>query len=175
MEESGAGIVICPSTEANLGDGLCDLPRWLAGRSAMSIGSDSHVTRSWPEELRLLEYGQRLHLRQRNVAAAPDMQSPSTAQRLFGRCLAGGAAAAGFAAWGLEAGARADLLVLDTDEPALLGVPDTHLLDAVVFSSPASPWRDVMVAGRWVVRDHRHHAGDGVDFRSALAELAGLA
>ena len=57
---SGAGVVLCPSTEANLGDGLPDLPRWLDGATPLSIGSDSHVTRDWREELRLLEYGQRL-------------------------------------------------------------------------------------------------------------------
>ncbi|MBL8314518.1 MAG: formimidoylglutamate deiminase, partial [Rubrivivax sp.] len=72
VARSGAGIVICPSTEANLGDGLCDLPGWLGAGVPMAIGSDSHVTRSVSEELRLLEYGQRLALRQRNVASAPE-------------------------------------------------------------------------------------------------------
>jgi formimidoylglutamate deiminase len=91
---SGAGIVLCPGTEANLGDGLCDLPRWLHSDTPIALGTDSHVTRSWPDELRLLEYGQRLALRQRNVAADPDV-TPSTAARLVARCLSGGAAAAG--------------------------------------------------------------------------------
>ncbi len=69
---SGAGVVLCPSTEANLGDGLPDLDAWLARDVPLSIGSDSHVTRAWREELRLLEYGQRLQQRRRNVAAAPE-------------------------------------------------------------------------------------------------------
>jgi len=147
---SGAGVVLCPSTEANLGDGLPDLPRWLGGATPLSIGSDSHVTRDWREELRLLEYGQRLALRRRNVAAAPEAGQPSTAARLFERMLAGGAAAAGLGAAGLRVGARADLLVIDADDPALAGCDDEHLLDALVFSSPTTPFAKAMVAGRWI-------------------------
>ena len=148
---AGAGVVLCPGTEANLGDGLCDLPRWLQSGTPLSLGSDSHVTRSWPEELRLLEYGQRLALRQRNVAADPDV-NPSTAARLFERCVAGGGAAVGQAKWGLVAGARADLLLLNDRDPALIGLPQSHLLDGVIFSAPAQPFTRAMVAGRWVPR-----------------------
>ena len=147
---TGAGIVLCPSTEANLGDGLPDLPRWLATHTPLSIGSDSHVTRDWREELRLLEYGQRLALRRRNVGAAPEINAPATAARLFERTLVGGAAAAGFKHWGLQSGARADLLVIDAQDPALADVDPDHLLDALVFSSPARPFAQVMVGGRWV-------------------------
>ena len=173
VTESGAGVVICPSTEANLGDGFCDLPRWLASRAVLSIGSDSHVTRDWREELRLLEYGQRLLLRQRNIAAAPELGSPASAQRLFNCSLSGGATAAGFTNWGLQPGARADLLVVDTNDASLLGLPDEHLLDALVFSSPSRPWRDVMVCGRWVVRDHRHDVDAAQAFRAAMLALRG--
>jgi formimidoylglutamate deiminase len=145
---SGAGVVLCPGTEANLGDGLPDLPHWLAAGVPLSVGSDSHVTRTWPEELRWLDWGQRLHLRQRNVAAAPGSE-PATAARLFQRMLAGGGAAAGFAHWGLQAGARADLLVVDTEEDALQGLPASHVLDGLVFAAPRRPFSAVMVAGRW--------------------------
>ena len=124
----GAGVVLCPGTEGNLGDGLADLPGWLAAGVPLAIGSDSQVTRAWPEELRWLEYGQRLGLRRRNVSAAPGVE-PSTAAWLFDCVSAGGAAAAGFARWGLQAGARADLLVLDPRDPALRGLPPDHLLD----------------------------------------------
>jgi len=172
VAQSGAGIVLCPSTEANLGDGLCDLPRWLAAGAAFSIGSDSHVTRDWREELRLLEYGQRLLLRRRNIAAAPESGSPASAQRLFNGSLAGGAAAAGFDSWGLQAGARADLLVVDAEDESLLGLPVEQLLDALVFSSPCRPWRDVMVSGRWVVRNHRHGAENTQAFKAAMSGLA---
>jgi formimidoylglutamate deiminase len=174
VAKSGAGIVICPSTEANLGDGLCDLPRWLAAGAGWSIGSDSHVTRDWREELRLLEYGQRLLLRRRNIAAAPELGMPASAERLFNDSLAGGAAAAGQDRWGLRTGARADLLVVDTDDESLLGVPDGQLLDALVFSSPCRPWRDVLVAGRWVLRNHRHDAATAPAFQAAISGLAGL-
>lgn len=144
---SGAGIVLCPGTEANLGDGLPDLPRWLAAGVPLTVGSDSQVTRGWVEELRWLEYGQRLVLRQRNVAAAPGQQ-PSSAARLFDAAVTGGARAAGFAAWGLTPGARADCLVLNREADTLRGLPDEHLLDAVVFGSNGSPWQSVWVAGR---------------------------
>ena len=148
---SGAGVVLCPGTEANLGDGLSDLPGWLAGTTPLSLGTDSHVTRTASEELRWLEYGQRLHLRRRNVAAdatLPPAAQPSTAARLFERVLAGGSAAAGLGPAGLRVGARADLLVLDDADPALAGVPASHRLDAWVFGAPQRPVRQAWVAGR---------------------------
>lgn len=150
----GAGVVLCPSTEANLGDGVTDLPGWLKQGVPISLGTDSHITRSAMEELRLLEYAQRLTRRLRCVAAAPQAAEPSTAARLWSRVLQGGGPAAGFALWGLQVGARADLLVVDTATPALLGIPPSHMLDALVFSSPIRPFRDVLVAGRWVTRNH---------------------
>jgi formimidoylglutamate deiminase len=173
VARSGAGVVICPSTEANLGDGLCDLPGWLAAGVPLSIGSDSHATRDWREELRWLDYGQRLALRRRNVSAAPEAGRPSTAERLFERVTCGGAAAAGERAWGLVVGARADALVADAADPTLLGVPPSHALDAMVFSSPGRPWRDVMVGGRWVIRDHlhAHEAAIASAFVAVMAEL----
>jgi len=168
---SGAGVVLCPGTEANLGDGLCDLPRWLASGTPLSLGSDSHVTRSWPEELRWLEYGQRLSLHQRNVAAQPGTQA-ATAARLFERCLAGGAAAAGQARWGLVAGARADLLLLDGAEPALQGLPASHGLDGLVFAAPGRPFARTMVAGRWVDPEASRHE-HGNRFEATMAALWG--
>lgn len=145
---TGAGVVICPGTEANLGDGLIDLPRWLASSTPLSIGSDSQVIRSWPEELRWLEYGQRLALRQRNVSAEPGVQG-STAARLFERVLAGGAAAAGWGPHGLQVGARADLLELNLNHSALRGIPAAQLLDALVFAAVDRPFLRSLVAGRW--------------------------
>ncbi len=151
VARAGAGVVLCPTTEANLGDGFADLPAWLASGTALSIGSDSQVTRSWAEEVRWLEYGQRLRLRQRNVAAGPERGIGSTAAHLLGRTQAGGAAAAGFAQWGLVAGARADLLVIDESAPGLLGLPASHTLDALVFATDAPAFSEVWVAGRRVV------------------------
>jgi len=152
VAKSGAGAVICPTTEANLGDGLTDVAAWLDAGTALAIGSDSHVTRDWREELRLLEYGQRLQRRARNIAAAPALQRPATAERLFARINSGSASAAGETSWGLVAGARADALVVDGAQPALLGVPLERSLDVMIFSSPSRLFADVMVAGRWVLR-----------------------
>ena len=160
VAKGGAAAVICPTTEANLGDGTTDIAAWLNAGTAVSIGSDSHVTRDWREELRLMEYGQRLRHRARNIAASPRKGGgqTATAERLFSRVTTGGAAAAGHALWGLMVGARADALVVDPSEPALLGVPPSRTLDAMVFSSPAQPFANVMVAGRWMVRDGVHTA-----------------
>jgi len=156
VAESGAGIVLCPSTEANLGDGLTDLPRWLASGVPMSVGSDSQVSRNWAEELRWLEYGQRLLRRERNVSAAPRQGEPSTAARLLNAALAGGARAAGQAPWGLVKGARADALVLPPQAPGLLGVAPSRALDAWVFATDAPQPHAVYVAGRQVVDQGRH-------------------
>ncbi len=171
VARSGAGVVVCPGTEANLGDGLTDLPGWLAGGVPLSLGSDSQVTRSWAEELRWLEYGQRLALGRRNVAAQPGVR-PASAARLFEAALAASAAPAGLAHWGLVCGARADFLVLDTSDASLLGVPASHSLDALVFSSPGDAIRDVYVAGEAVVRERRHAAQDAIAGRFAQAMAA---
>ena len=149
VRQSGASIVICPATEANLGDGVFDLPGYAAAGGNWSIGSDSHVTRSWPEELRLLEYSQRLTLRQRNIAAHI-LSHESSATGLFEAALAGGGAASGQPTGGLKSGRRADFVTLDMNSPSLLGLPADYLLDAVVFSSPGAIFNDVCVAGRRV-------------------------
>ena len=173
VADSGAGIVLCPSTEANLGDGLPDLPRWLAARVGLAIGSDSQVGRSWPQELRWLDYGQRLALRQRNVAAAPELGLDATAARLFNRALAGGAGAAGFDDWGLRTGARADLLVVDAQAPGLRGLPASHALDALVFATDAPAFAEVWVAGERVVQDGQHRDAEAIGerFDAAMAAL----
>lgn len=173
VARAGACALICPSTEANLGDGLTDVAAWLDTGTAIAIGSDSHVTRDWREELRLLEYGQRLQRRARNIAAAPATGQTATAERLFARVTTGSAAAAGQPDWGLVAGARADALVLDSDEPALLGVPPSRLLDAAVFSSPGRAFDDVLVAGRWALRAGRHPRENEIAtaFRAAMQGL----
>jgi formimidoylglutamate deiminase len=156
VARSGACAVICPTTEANLGDGTTDLIAWLKAGTTLSIGSDSHVTREWREELRLLEYGQRLQHRARNISASSATGHSATAERLFSRLVTGGAPACGHTLWGLTVGARADALLVNSSEPALLGVPESRTLDAMIFSSPSAPFADVMVAGRWVIRDGVH-------------------
>ena len=127
LKQAGAAIVICPTTEANLGDGVFDLPTWLQLGGAWSVGSDSHVCRDWREELRLLEYSQRLVRRERNVAARAAGRE-STAAVLFDGALKGGAAGTGAQASGFEVGARAvwqELAATDDVE---------HSLDREIFS-----------------------------------------
>jgi formimidoylglutamate deiminase len=153
---SGAGIVICPSTEGNLGDGLADLPTWLQHGVPMAIGSDSHVCRQWNEELRWLEYGQRMHLQKRNVAASPSTGQSASATRLFEAAISAGGRAAGQKHWGLTVGARADMLVLNPLASGLLGIPASHLLDAYVFACDIPAIRDVFVAGQQVIFEGRH-------------------
>ena len=151
IKDSGAAIVICPSTEANLGDGVFDYSGNAGLRGNWSIGSDSHVTRSWPEELRMLEYSQRLTQRKRNIAASV-ADGGSTASALFEAALAGGSAATSQPVGGIAIGNRADFAVLDLQSTALLGVPDAHLLDALVFSSPVARFAEVFVGGRSVMQ-----------------------
>jgi formimidoylglutamate deiminase len=165
LQGTGASIVLCPSTEANLGDGVFDLPAWLGAKGSWSVGSDSHVTRSWAEELRLLEYSQRLVLRQRNVAARVAARE-STAGVLLQGVVGGGSAAAGLALGGFAVGQRADLAVIDAAAPALAGVPEQHLLDALVFSSPGAGMKQVRVAGRAV-----QMKPDAADHAAAMRQL----
>lgn len=145
VAQRGAAIAICPSTEANLGDGVFDYPAYAAAGGHWSIGSDSHVTRSWPQELWLLEYSQRLTLRRRNVAAQP---GGSSAAALFEGALAGGRAACGLPLGSITRGNRADFVVLDDQSPALLGVPGAQTLDALVFSSPHAAPTQVYQCGQ---------------------------
>lgn len=152
LAASGAVAGLCPTTEANLGDGLFPLPAYLAHGGRLGIGSDSQVSVSPVEELRWLEYGQRLSLKRRNVAA----DGASTGGRLMRLALAGGAQALARPIGAIAPGHRADLVVLDSEHPILTGRRGDAALDAYVFSGNVSPVRDVMVGGRWVVRDGRH-------------------
>ncbi|MGE0329986.1 MAG: formimidoylglutamate deiminase [Ramlibacter sp.] len=169
LHAAGASIVICPSTEANLGDGVFDYPGWAGQGGRWSIGSDSHVTRRATEELRLLEYSQRLARRQRNIAAQAGGGGSSAAWLLQG-ALRGGGAAAGLALGGLVAGQRADFCVLDAQAPALAGIAPAHVLDAAVFSSPDAPVAAVYVAGTAAAAlDARNQAAFTVAMRALWA------
>ena len=152
----GAGVVLCPSTEADLGDGLTDLDGWLDAGVPISVGSDSQASRSPMTELRWLELGQRLAHRRRNLAARPELGVDSTAALLFDRVLQGGAAAAGWDSAGLRPGARADLLVVEPEAQGIAGAPASHRLDALVFATDAPAFREVWVAGRQRVHEGRH-------------------
>jgi formimidoylglutamate deiminase len=171
LAKSGAVAGLCPTTEANLGDGLFNAPPYIAEGGAWGIGSDSHISISPLEELRWFEYGQRLVRRRRNVLRAE--AEGHIGAGLYRAALAGGAQAMGRHIGRLEEGARADLLVLDPDSPLLTGMEGDMLLDAWVFSGNASSVRDVMVGGSWVVQDRRHpkEAEIAERYRKTLKEL----
>ena len=170
LAASGATACLCPTTEANLGDGLFPLPDYLRHGGRIAIGSDSHVSINPFEELRWLEYGQRLRSQSRNVAS---LQDPHVGRGLFERALAGGAQAAGLGAIGLEEGAPADLVVLDARDPMLAGHDRSTLLDALVFSGYRLPIERVMVDGKWRVAggEHADRSEAARDFAEALANL----
>lgn len=155
---SGAVAGLCPTTEANLGDGLFELEGWMGAGGSLGVGSDSHVSVSPVEELRWLEYGQRLRSGARNVAAG--REDRSTGRILLEAAVTGGERALRRGAGGLAPGRRADLVVLDDGHPAMAGREEDDLLDAWIFATTAPAVRHVMVGGRWVVRDGRHPGRD---------------
>ncbi len=170
LAESGAVAVLCPSTEANLGDGLFPLHAYLSHGGRIAIGSDSHISINPFEELRWLEYGQRLATLSRNVVSLRDSHVGS---ELFARALEGGALASGQPLAGIQAGAPADLVALSDDDPMLAGHDDASRLDALVFSGYPLPVERVMVAGEWRVVDtvHVERERARTEFAAALASL----
>ncbi len=167
---TGAVVCLCPSTEANLGDGLFPLRPFLDSGGTIAIGSDSQVSINPFEELRWLEYGQRLATGTRNVVA---LDHGHVGHELFRRVLAGGACAVGQRTAGLVPGAYADLVVLDEDDAMLAGHDDPSWLDALVFSGYPLPIERVMVHGEWRVIGGRHVRRDETrgEFARALARI----
>jgi len=171
LAASGAIAGLCPTTEANLGDGLFPLEPFLAAGGAFGIGSDSHVSHSPIEELRWLEYGQRLQHQRRNVAVTREQRN--VGDYLWQAALGGGAQATGRRVGALAAGKRADLLVLDGQHPNLDGVRDDEVLGRLVFCGNDNLVRDVLCGGHWVVQGGRHVAQDAIAqrYRQAVREL----
>lgn len=153
LAKTGAVVCLCPSTEANLGDGLFPLHDFLSDGGNIAIGSDSHISINPFEELRWLEYGQRIASQSRNVAS---LQESHVGRELFLRVLDGGARASTMLRTGLGVGAAADLVALYDDDPMLVGHDDASLLDALVFSGYRLPIERVMVHGNWRVIDGNH-------------------
>jgi len=171
IARSGAVVGLCPATEANLGDGIFPAVDLLAQSGRFGIGTDSHVATSVAEELRTLEYGQRLRDQRRNRLAAP---GASVGRTVIDQAQQGGKAALGRATSGLVPGAPADFVVLDGANPYLATARGDQILDRWIFAGLDRPVRDVMVAGRWRIRDGRHADDVAIDadFRAVLAKLA---
>jgi formimidoylglutamate deiminase len=156
VAKSNAVVGLCPTTEANLGDGIFATSAFTGRGGRFAIGSDSNVTIDVAEELRWLEYAQRLTLRRRNVLH--DAATPSVGRYLYDAALRGGAQASGRRLGALATGHRADAVALAV--PPEAHTAGDELLDAAIFSSGAWRVRDVLAGGRVVVRDGRHLARD---------------
>ncbi len=163
---SGAVAGLCPQTEANLGDGIFEGAAYLAAGGRFGIGTDSHIRVDVAEEIRTLEYSQRLRDRARNVLGGDGL---STGRRLYGDALAGGAQALARTTGALATGRIADIIALDPDHPVLVGRSGDRLLDSWLFSGDRTCVESVWVAGRKVVSEGRHVARTAIAPRFAAA------
>lgn len=171
LSSSGAVVGLCPTTEANLGDGVFRAHEFLAAGGAFGVGSDSHITVDPFMELRVLEYSQRLWTRRRTVLThAGQVHNGSL---LWSRTAEGGARALGLCAGALASGHRADLVVLDDQHLALLHRGGAERLDAAVFAANQNPVRHVMVGGQWRIREgvHALDAESRSEFDEVMREL----
>ena len=171
LAENGAVAGLAATTEADLGDGTFPGVAYTEAGGRWGVGSDSNAIVDPFAELRQLEYSQRLFWRRRNLMHQGSDASVGTAMWLA--AAAGGAQACGRRTGAIEAGAAADLVVLDGDDPALAGHGGDTLLDAAIFGPCRKPVRHTMLGGRWVVRDGRHAEEEAVlaEFRRALARV----
>ena len=171
LARSGAIAGLCPTTEANLGDGFFNLNEYIANNGRWAIGSDSHISISPVEELRWLEYGRRLVDRQRNIMASSS--SPSTGTVLLDQSLNGGQISSGLDIGKIEVGYRADFVVLDSDHPRLYGRKEQQLIDSWIFSGNENIVQDVYVGGIRVIQDGHHPDEEDIEasYRNTLDEL----
>lgn len=178
-EQEQKGIVaskaiagICPTTEANLGDGIFPTTEFLALNGTFAIGSDSHISVNPIEELRWLEYTQRLTKQQRAILASTE--TASVGQNLWHKAATGGAQSTNSNTGSLAVGKQADLLVLDEKQTSLFANNNQHLLDSVIFASQKNTIKDVMVNGHWVIQNgvHSQEQSSADNFAKLLASLS---
>jgi formimidoylglutamate deiminase len=170
LARSGAVAGLAPTTESDLGDGTFAADAYRAAHGTFGIGTDSNTAIDPFVELRTLEYSQRLRDRRRNVLVVDDRPVGRT---LYDAALEGGARALAQPVGAIAADRRADLIVLDAGDAAMVDQPVEDVLDAAIFGPCRRRVRDVMVAGRWRVRDGRHVERDATlaGYRRALAPL----
>jgi formiminoglutamate deiminase len=166
LARSGAVVGLCPITEANLGDGIFEAPRFVEGGGRFGIGTDSNVRIALNEELRTLEYGQRLRERRRNRLGPP---GSSTGRFLFDKARKGGAQALGLTSGSLAVGQAADIVILDTTHAALTARSGDTALDSFVFAAGNGFVREVFAGGRRVVSSGRHIRRDEIYSRFAVS------
>lgn len=179
-EQEVAGIIasnaiagICPTTEANLGDGIFPTTEFMDQGGQIAIGSDSHISVSAIEELRLLEYAQRLVKQQRAILANSTTQS--VGQNLWQHTARAGALSTNSNTGELGLGKQADLVVLDDNKTRLFANNNQYILDSMIFASQTSPIRDVMVNGRWQIQQGQHANQSDIagKFAEILQQLGG--
>jgi formiminoglutamate deiminase len=170
VADSGAVVGLCPITEANLGDGLFPAADFLARGGRIGVGSDSNVLIDAAEELRLLEYGQRLVRRERNVLA---VAGRSVGETLFEHTLQGGGQALGVTSGGIAVGEPATFVSVDLTHPSLAEAEPIDVLDRWIFAARPSPVDCVWVRGEKVVSGGRHRDRDRLlaGWRGAMAAL----
>ncbi|MEZ5911427.1 MAG: formimidoylglutamate deiminase [Paracoccaceae bacterium] len=170
LAATGAVAGLCPITEASLGDGIFDGPRFVAAGGRFGIGSDSNIRIALAEEMRQLEYSQRLRDRGRAILAT---RQHSTGRVLFDAALAGGAQALGRASGAIAAGNWADLLALDAAHVDLEGRQGDAILDSWIFAGDDRAVTDLWSAGRHLVAGGRHRDRTAIEagYRAAMARL----
>lgn len=170
MARSGAVAGLCPVTEANLGDGPFNGPAYLTAGGAFGVGSDSNILISLTEELRTLEYSQRLRDIARNVMVVDE---GSVGQTLYCGAARGGAQALGRGAGQIAIGELADLVAIDSNAPALCALRQDQILDGLVFAAKDDVVSDLWSAGRHAVKSGRHVKRDEVEaaYRVAMQSL----
>jgi formimidoylglutamate deiminase len=166
LSQSQAIVGLCPLTEANLGDGIFPIQAFSNQGGAFAIGSDSHASVNVSEELRLLEYTQRLLQKKRTILVHPQKNpdpqissslSPhSVAHYLYTHTVQSGAQALDQNAKNIAIGQRADWLVLDPNDSHLFSKKNDFILDASLFSCHQLPVKDVLIAGKWVIENKKH-------------------
>jgi formimidoylglutamate deiminase len=171
LATSGAVVGLAPTTEADLGDGTFPGHAYLAAGGRFGVGSDSNTIVDPFAELRQLEWSQRMRARRRNVLGTPGDWTVGAA--LWAKAARGGAQGLAQPVGALEAGQRADIVVLNVADPALTGQAADDVLDAAIFGPCRAPVRDVMARGKWIVRDGHHVAEAGVlaRYRATLARI----
>ena len=172
MAKSGNVAGLCPTTEANLGDGFFSATDYFNAGGQWAIGSDSHISIDPVEELRWLEYGQRLKTRNRNLLVSA--QNSNTGRNLLVGALQGGELACGRKIGRIEIGYRADFISLDAQQPRLYGRTQDDLIDSWIFSGNANLVDSVYVGGNKII-DQGYHAQEASinrNFRQVLDELA---
>ena len=170
LARSGAVAGLCPITESSLGDGIFNGTIWKDAGGRMGFGSDSNIRISLTEEMRTMEYSQRLRDTARAIMAEPER---STGRVLYDAALVGGAAAAGRDSGAIRAGNWADLVAVSRTNPVMMGRQGDTMLDSLIFAGSDALVRDVWAAGRHVVKNGQHHAHDAIvaDYLATITRL----